>query len=111
MNLKGCALDTTEDWDAVRDAGLVLRPLGYGPPWNGWMTPIVEAREFARWISAWRANDPNGEWGQVRCFLDSQGRLTLLHDTGNPDTSDEWTAGENGVFLLTGWTFVQEPGE
>lgn len=101
-----------------------LDAIGEGPRWNGWRTPIVTEDAMRRFIGQWRANDPNGEWGDVFVTTVTAWTDTLCPD-GTPDDTpvlvvsrrdmdaEDWDAwpgeymdGPVPVFHIDGWVWV-----
>ena len=66
------------------------------------MSPVVTEQDFARWIRACKVDEPIGERGQVDLVVITDGQLALRHLTQDSKTSDQWEAGDGGVFLLSG---------
>lgn len=78
--------------------------------WNGWAVPIVTAVEFCRFVSAWAANDPNGDW-RADTIDENDGLLSFYSADGDswdhwpslyPETSDDGAA----VYALDGWVWT-----
>lgn len=85
-----------------------------GPDWNGFKEPWCTAGQMRRFIDAWRANDPNGTWGDVRVAEFPGVRPKLIVTRNDSDEPEDWDAfdwvgttpsGED-VFKITGWVFV-----
>jgi hypothetical protein len=105
MSAAVVALDVTIDAvspDAV-PAALTLRAASLAPRgWNGFAVPLVSAAEFARFIAAHRANDPNGTWDEsgVR-----EGDGALIYE--DEIAVDHWSVAAliDGVahYALSGW--------
>lgn len=84
-----------------------------GSSWNGFPTPIATAAEFKRFISEWRANDPNGTWNPNGIAV--VGRF-LVYDDGEYDDLQSWQQVDtdddgNPVYALSGWTWAMEESE
>ncbi|MFZ2238394.1 MAG: hypothetical protein WAV90_02480 [Gordonia amarae] len=50
--------------------------------------PLISYREFDRFLGAWRANDPNGNWGRVV----ELGQGSLIRYTDDDDGSQDRAA-------------------
>lgn len=78
--------------------------------WNGLLRPLATAAAFNDFLSAWRANDPNGVWGHA---IETSGRLSYQSTDYDGDTEDldyfprvGVTSDGTPLYDLTGWVWV-----
>ena len=98
-------LDTAavEDRDEQVDA-LALHAERIDGTWNGFPIPVATGQEFARFIAAWKWNDPNGSWGSV---VEGDGALVFDDTEGIRET---WcvcgmNAAGQPLYRIDGWTW------
>lgn len=75
--------------------------------WNGWVRPVATASAFQALLMGWRANDPNGTWGEAVVA----GDILVYTPSDDEDPTDEFPAAgsdPNGdaLFDFTGWTWI-----
>lgn len=75
--------------------------------WNGWARPVAGAREVRDFIARWRANDPNGQWGQV---TETPAGLQIAREDGGEDPDVFPVAGQDeggrSLYDLSGWVWL-----
>jgi hypothetical protein len=75
--------------------------------WNGWLRPLATADAFGAFLDAWRANDPNGNWG----FVSEVGDTLVCTVTDDDEPADvfprvDQTGDGTPIYDLTGWVWV-----
>lgn len=95
--------------DDERTDELALHAVRIDGYWNGFAIPVVTAAEFARFITAWRRNDPNGMWGEGSDSV-REGDGALIFDDGESDEPQVWAvtdtdADGTALYALDGWVW------
>ena len=70
--------------------------------WNGWARPVATAHAFSSFLDAWRANDPNGEWGYA---VEVDGNVRLEYEDQDFPLYGVMDDGQS-LYELSGWTWV-----
>lgn len=75
--------------------------------WNGWARPIATAAAFRDFLARWRANDPNGTWGDV-----AESEAALQYEDAEGSDPEYFpcvgtAATGEALFDFSGWVWAQ----
>ncbi|MDE0778433.1 MAG: hypothetical protein OSB43_19300 [Nocardioides sp.] len=76
--------------------------------WNGWARPVATSRAVRDFLHRWRANDPNGVWGEA---LEVDGALVCTR-SDDDDYYDSFpmvgrAPDGSALYDLSGWVWVE----